>query len=30
MVVAGAPVVVILGGADVPFTGGELVLARNK
>ena len=29
VVVAGTPVVVIFGGADVPFTGGELVLATN-
>lgn len=28
VVVAGAPLVVILGGDDVPFTGGELAFSR--
>lgn len=26
----GTPIVVTPGGADVPFTGGELVLPRNE
>ena len=29
-VVAGAPIVVTLGGLEVPFTGGELVLPAKK